>query len=281
MQKPRVFVIILNYNGKDFLKKCLESVYLDDYPNKEVVVVDNNSQDNSFDEARVAYARFHFIKNTKNIGFSAGNNVAIRWAIEKKADFVFLLNNDALLGKGAIKNLVDEMQNNPELGMVSPLIYFGKSKKIWFSGGRINWLKMRVEHRNSQLNTDYITGCAMMIRESVFRKIGLLDEKYFLYYEDADFSYRAKLNGFGLKVIKTAEVYHFEKSSENINKIYYLVLSAIIFFRKNSNSIIRFYIEALLFLRRIKNRADLRKEPNDKLKILVKKAFVDADDIKL
>lgn len=281
MKKPKIFIIVLNYNGKDVLKKCLESVYLDLYPNKEVIVVDNASQDNSFNEVRTIYPKFHFIKNTRNIGFSAGNNVAIKLALERGADFIFLLNNDALLGKNTLENLTKKMETNPKWGIVTPLIYFGKSNRIWFSGGKINWIKMRVEHKDNNFNTDYITGCAMLIRKEVFKKIGLFDERYFLYYEDADFSYRAKKSGFGLGIDRNSEVYHFEKSSQNITKIYYLVLSAIIFFRKNSNFLIRVYIETYLFLRKIKNKFDLRKNPEDKTKLLVKKAFKDVEKIKI
>lgn len=272
---PKVFIIILNYNGGDVLKKCLESVYQDSYSNKEVVVVDNNSTDGSFEEARKAFSKFNFIKNNKNVGFAAGNNVAIKWALEKMADYIFLLNNDAFLEKDSLKKLVDQAEKMPKVGLLSPVIYFGDSKKIWFSGGKINWLKMKTEHKNDIFDTDYITGCAILIKKDVFKKVGLLDEKFFLYYEDADFSYRAKKAGFGLKIVKDANVYHFEKSSQSLNKIYYLVLSGVIFFRKNSSYFLRLYTEAYLLARKIKNTFDLIKNPRDEEKLLVQKAYRD------
>jgi GT2 family glycosyltransferase len=275
MRDPKVFIIILNYNGKDILKKCLESVYLCEYSNREVVVVDNNSSDDSFEEARKHFSKFHFIKNNKNIGFAAGNNVAIRWALEKMADYIFLLNNDAFLEKDTITILIEEAEKKKEVGILSPLIYLGNSNKIWFSGGKINWLKMRVEHQDSIKSTEYITGCAMLIKKDVFKKIGLLDESFFLYYEDADFSYRAKKEGFELKIVSNAIVHHFEKSSRNIDKIYYLVLSGIKFFRKNSNFLMRLYIEGYLLVRKLKNKRDLIKEPQSQIKLLVQKAYKD------
>jgi GT2 family glycosyltransferase len=270
---PKVFIIVLNYNGKDILKNTLESVYKLDYPNYEVVVVDNDSRDNSFSEARLSFGKFNFIKNSQNIGFAAGNNVAIKWALEKMADYVFLLNNDALIEKDALSILVAEAQKSSEVGILSPIIYAGDSGKIWFSGGKINWFKMRAEHVDDIRETQYITGCAMLIKKEVFKKIGLLDENFFLYYEDADFSFRAMQNNFKLKVVSGAKVYHFEKSSESLNKIYYLVRSGILFFRKNSSFLVRVYIEVYLFLRKIKNRHDIKKNINKEKALLVKKAY--------
>lgn len=273
MKYPKVFVIILNYNGKNILKKTLESVYKLNYPNYQVVVVDNDSTDGSFEEARLAFGKFNFIKNNQNVGFAAGNNVAIKWALEKMADYVFLLNNDALIEKNSLTKLINEAQKDETFGILSPIIYKGDGDKVWFSGGKINWLKMRTEHTNDTRETQYITGCAMLIRKEVFKKIGLLDENFFLYYEDADFSFRATRAGFKLKIVKSASVFHFEKSAESLNKIYYLVFSGIRFFRKNSNFFIRIYIECYLLARKIKNNYDIKKGINKEKALLVKKAY--------
>ncbi|MFA6183901.1 MAG: glycosyltransferase family 2 protein [Parcubacteria group bacterium] len=273
MNYPRVFVIILNYNGGDILKKCLESVYKLKYPNFQVVVVDNNSADNSFEEAQLSFGKFNFIKNSQNIGFAGGNNVAIKWALEKMADFVFLLNNDALVEKDTLDKLVFAAQKDRSIGILSPVIYKDKSKNIWFSGGKIDWFKMKAIHQNDIRYTQYITGCAMLVRKEVFKKIGLLDEKFFLYYEDVDFSFRARKNNFKLKIVSIAKVFHFEKSAESLNKFYFLVISGIIFFRKNSNLLLRIYIEVYLLLRKIKNRLDILKNKNNKVALIVRRAY--------
>lgn len=277
MKDPKVFIIILNYNGGRTLKKCLESVYRIDYPNYQVVVVDNNSTDQSFEEARASFGKFNFIKNNQNVGFAAGNNVAIKWSLEKMADYVFLLNNDALMEKNSLKELIKEAQKNKQVGILSPIIYQGETNKMWFSGGKIDWLKMRASHIEKTNKTDYITGCAMLIRKEVFKKIGLLDESFFLYYEDVDFSYRALRNKFKLKIVSRAKVYHFEKSSQSLDKIYWLVLSGIIFFRKNSNFLVRIYIEIYLILRKVKNKYKLREGRGNKPEnLLVEKAYKNA-----
>lgn len=275
MKFPKVFVIILNYNGEKVLRNCLDSLYRDNYPNKEVVVVDNASEDDSFDKMRFIFSKFHFIKNDKNLGFAAGNNVAIKWALEKMADYIFLLNNDANLREGALRIMLEEAEKDQKTGIFSPVIY-DKRGRVWFSGGKINWLKMRAEHRDNLEKTEFITGCAMLIRKEVFKKIGLLDEKFFLYYEDTDFSYRAKKRGFNLKVLKNAKADHWEESRSNPQKNYYLVLSGIRFFRKNATFWKRFYLETYLLGRKIKNYIDLRKNPADKDKLLIRKAYRDA-----
>jgi len=275
MKYPKVFVIILNYNGGDVLRKCLDDVYKENYTNKEVIVVDNNSTDGSFDEIKRIFPRFYIIRNSKNIGFAAGNNVAIKLALEKMADYILLLNNDAFLEKDTLEKMVDAAEKNKNCGIFSPVIYDDKNQ-IWFSGGKIEWFKMRAVHERDLKKTDFVTGCAMFIRKEVFKKIGLLDENFFLYYEDADFSYRAQKAGFGLKIVSEARVFHLEKSSINPDKIYHLVLSGIRFFRKNTHSFMRIYIEAYILFRKIKNWLDLKKFPDDQEKKMVKKAYLDA-----
>lgn len=275
---PKVFIIILNYNGKDTIKECLDSVYRSGYPNFEAVVVDNASRDGSFELAKNYFSRTHFILNEKNIGFAAGNNVAIRFALEKFADYIFLLNNDATVEKDAISKLVNEAEKNKNGGIFSPIVYNGNGN-VWFAGGRIKWLKMRAEHCRDALRcvstTDYISGCAMLIKKDVFREIGLLDEKYFLYYEDADFCLRARKKGFKCMVVPGARAIHYEKSERSTGgKTYWLVLSGLIFFKKNTPAVLKLWISFYTTLRKIKNWRDVKFKKNN-LAEVVQKAYED------
>jgi hypothetical protein len=264
---------------------CLDSVLKLEYPNFETVVVDNNSTDGSLELAKSLFSRFYFIKNEKNIGFAAGNNIGIRWTLEKMADYVLLLNNDAVIQKDALSILIEEAEKNGKAGILSPLIFKGNTQEVWFAGGKMKWLAMKNVHVNEQKSQDsyetqYITGCAMLIKKEVFQKIGLLDEDYFLYYEDADFCVRAKKSGFKILIAPSAEVYHYEKSEENReDKIYWLVLSGILFFRKNTPAILRPWMRIYLFLRKLKNRMDLRDEKNKEAKV-VRKAYDDLEKFK-
>lgn len=275
---PKLFVIILNYNGKDTIKSCLDSVFCSDYSDLNVVFVDNNSKDGSLEFSKKLFPKFHFIKNESNFGFSTGNNVGIRFALEKMADYVFLLNNDAILEKDTLSKLI-ELAENSKAGIFSPIIFNGNGN-IWFSGGKIIWTKMRAIHtikkpdKKNAYATQYVTGCAMLIKKEVFKKIGLLSEDYFLYYEDADFCLQAKKEGFDSMVASEAKIVHYEKSELDLsNKIYWLVLSGLIFFGKNTPSSLKLLTSPYLYLRKMKNLID--NTTNKKYSEIVKKAYND------
>ncbi|MFH0969721.1 MAG: glycosyltransferase family 2 protein [Patescibacteria group bacterium] len=276
---PKVFIIILNYNGKDTIKNCLNSVFYSDYFNAEAVVVDNDSKDGSLESAKNLYPKFHFIKNKKDAGSSAGNNVGIRFALEKMADYVFLLNNDTVLKENTLSKLIETAEKEGA-GIFSPLIY-DQNGNVWFSEGEIKWSKLRTTYKNIApknsvpYETEYVPGCAMLIKKEVFKKIGLLSEDYFLYYEDADFCVRAKKNGFKCLVIPSAKATHFEKSEFDLsNKIYWLVFSGLIFFRKNTPLFHKIWARPYLYLRKAKNIID-NFDKDDQYAPAIKKAYND------
>lgn len=258
---PRVFVIILNFNGAKVLNNCLASVFNSDYSNLEIVVVDNASTDESLSHAKLKYSRASFINNTRNIGFSKGNNIGIRYALEKFADYVLILNNDTLIEKDTISLLVKTAEK--EDAIISPLIMERDTNKIWFAGGKIDWKNIKTNHifqLQSPLpyETQYLSGCCMLIHKDVFKKIGLFDERFFLYYEDADFSLRAKNTGFKLVVNPLIKIIHLEQSNtENKGKNYWLVLSGLIFFSAHTKGIRKIWFLLHLFLRKIKNIFDI------------------------
>lgn len=258
--QPKIFIIVLNFNGQDVLMQCLSSVYQSDYLNFEVVVVDNNSSDESLEQAKKSFSRAYFIKNSENFGFSRGNNVGIRWALEKFADYILILNNDTILEKITLSELVQAMQRNESAGIASPIIFSADDRTVWFAGGTINWRKMRTNHvheikSDSPYLSEYISGCAMLVKKAVFREIGIFDERFFLYYEDADFSMRAKKAGFDLFIIPSAHIKHLEQSNnKNALKTYWLVLSGLMFFYTYSSN--KLWLFFYIRLRKIKNFCD-------------------------
>lgn len=261
---PKIFVVVLNFNGKNTLAACLSSIFQSEYLNFEVIVVDNNSKDGSLEQAMSLFSRVHFIKNSSNNGFSQGNNVGIRYALEKFADYVFILNNDTIIEKTTLSSLLCAIKDSPSAGIVSPIIFSSNNADIWFAGGIIHWKGMKTEHlcqlkSDAPYLTDYISGCAMFVKKDVFKEIGLFDERFFLYYEDADFSFRAKKGGFNLFIVPSAHIKHLEQSNAlNKLKVYWLVLSGLIFFRTHSSFLNKLWITSLyLPLRKIKNFYDL------------------------
>lgn len=299
MSKSKIFVIILNYNGGKDLLKTIQSIVDSSYENLEIVLVDNNSADDSLSLARQGVmtpcsdeeklSQIHFIENEKNLGFGAGNNVGIKFAFENEADYIFLLNNDALVQKNTISNLIEFIKNERNVGLVSPVIYFDLNyKKVWFCGGKINWWKMRAEHYDSgrvqaclnPIETEYVTGCAMLISREVFEKVGLFDENIFLYYEDTDLSLRVKNAGLRNLIVSNSKVFHAEKSEENQSeKIYWLVLSGIYFFKKHAKGFRGVYLSTYLFLRKFKNFLDVKFRSND-INLAVRRAYKDVENNK-
>ncbi|MEI7890516.1 MAG: glycosyltransferase family 2 protein [bacterium] len=259
---PKVFIIVLNFNGSSVLSNCLKSIMQSDYPNFEVVLVDNNSTDSSFEQAKNDFSRFHFIKNSENIGFSRGNNIGIRFALEKFADLVFILNNDTIIDKNTISTLAKTSKQYKKSGIITPLILEGDNKKVWFAGGKINWCTMKTSHvtkvsSKKPYKSEYLSGCAMLIKKDVFKKIGLFDERFFLYYEDTDFSMRAKKAGFDLLIDPSATIQHLEQSELNAEKIYYLVISGLLFFKTHASFLQKIWLYFYILLRKIKNTIDV------------------------
>jgi hypothetical protein len=134
--------------------------------------------------------------------------------------------------------------------------------------------------KDEVLGTDYITGCAMLVRAEVFRKIGLFDEDFFLYWEDVDFSLRTKKAGFKSMVVSNSWVYHAEQSErENKNKLYWLVFSGLLFFKKNTPWFLKPWIALYICMRKIKNTQDIFWKKNEHAE-MVKKAYVDFKNAK-
>jgi GT2 family glycosyltransferase len=263
---PKVFIVVLNYNGQDCIKRCLGSVFKVDYPNLEIVVVDNNSTDGSLETAKTFFARATFIKNQENLGVAAGNNVGIRYALEKMANWVVLIDQKVEVESSFLDYLITGNEKEPGFGIISPLVFQGNTKNIMFSGGKIDWWKMKGINETKNLSvinrdSDYICGCSIMIRKDVFSKIGLLDEDFFLFWEDIDFSVRAKKAGFSLAVVPEMRVKYFEKNMENkAQETYWSVISSLIFFEKNASFFQKIWIKLYSFGNVIKNKRDLKEK---------------------
>jgi len=260
---PKVFVVILNWDGKDCLASCLRSVFALDYRNFEVVVVDNASRDGSVEEVKKSFSRAHFILNAENLGFAAGMNVGIRFALSKGAEYVWILNNDTECERKALSEIVFAADTYEKPAFFSPRILTPRGEP-WFLGGKIDYFRMRAEHISNPevlsmeavYPTGYLSGCALFFSRKAIGTVGLFDEGYFLYYEDTDLSVRAEKKGFDLLVVPKSTVIHREKSEENLEKTYWLVRSGLRFFKTHTPMSIRPWMWIYISLRRIKNGFD-------------------------
>jgi len=211
--EPKVFVILLNWNGWRDTVKCLRSLEGLNYSDYVILVVDNGSTDDSVARIRERYPGVLLIETGQNLGFSAGNNVAIRYALERGADYVWLLNNDTIVDPHSLSAMVEVAEANPKIGAVGSVLYeMNQKDKIQaYGGGRIHlWLGMsrHVLVPIPDDNLGYIIGASLLARRPLMEDVGLLDDNFIMYWEDADYAFRMRAAGWKLAVAPEARVWH-------------------------------------------------------------------------
>lgn len=237
---PSVFVLILNWNGWQDTVQCIESLKSLTYPNYEIVVLDNASTNDSVARIREAHPDVILIETGANLGFAGGNNVGIRYALDEGADYIWLLNNDTKVFENTLEAFVAAGEENQDIGILGSPIYEMNEPEVLqtWGGGRINmWLGRATRCKQGE-TPDYITGASMFVRRTVFNTIGLLDDKFFMYWEDADFSLRAAKHGWKLYVEPRARVLHKESASVGLKSYHQFRMyteSSLYFFDKHSS----------------------------------------------
>ena len=235
----KIAIVILNWNGKENTLACLRSIsrlQSTDY-SLQTIVIDNASSDESVESIKyyvsgIKGSKIELIVNNKNLGYAGGNNVGIRYAIDVEAEYVLILNNDTLVDRNLIEELLKVAKTDEKIGIVAPKIYFAPGfefhrdrykknelgKVIWYAGGTMDWANVIGSHRgvdevdqgqyNKIEKTDFASGCCLLLKAELIKKVGMFDEKYFLYYEDSDLSERAKKAGFDIVYAPKAVLWH-------------------------------------------------------------------------
>jgi hypothetical protein len=208
-------VVVLNWNGKDVTLRCLESIARSACPPDQIVVVDNASTDGSADAIRGAFPQVTVIVNDSNLGFAEGNNVGMRFLLERAFDLVMLLNNDTVLDPQALCELKRAADAQPAAAYGAAIYELAAPGALWYGGGSISRLTLDARHdtaperaRGAPRATDFVTGCCLMFRADALRSIGLLDKDFFAYYEDVDWCLRARASGGNLLYVPSASVRH-------------------------------------------------------------------------
>jgi len=216
---PRVVIIILNWNGKNDTSECLDSLNAITYQNYEIIVVDNGSTDGSQQHFKDKYPGIFLIETGQNLGFTGGNNRGITAALQKNADYVLLLNNDTIVDRLFLEELVYAAESREDVGILNPKIYYyDQPRLLWYAGGNLSLLQGLPRHFGFQeidsgqydkmKEVNFITGCAFLIKRKVIENIGLLDEKFFCYSEDADWSIRAIKAGYKGLYVPSSMIWH-------------------------------------------------------------------------
>lgn len=225
MTPTGIGVVVLNWNGHRDTVACLESLVAAVPAPSSVVVVDNGSTDDSLEvlrrwESRHAAAgsapRVSVIASPANRGFSAGNNLGlVRLAADRAIGHFLLLNNDATVDPAFFGEVTRALEAVPDAGIVGPTIYVtGRPGAVWYAGGHFVPLRslpvhdLTVPSRPAPVPTEFVTGCAMLIARRVWDTLGPLPECYFIYLEDAEYSWRARAAGFAVVYAPRAVAYH-------------------------------------------------------------------------
>lgn len=269
-KNPDISIISVNFNGINHTRELLYSIetFLGDI-SYEVIVVDNGSIE---DEASILSEEFKshkFIRSQINLGFSGGNNLGI---MASSGEFIFLLNNDALLVDDSIIELVKTFKMDPKIGVLSPKIYYQDSENIIQYAGFTEFSRITIRNRvignreydngqyNSLSETASAHGAAMMIRMEAVDKAGLMPEIFFLYYEEHDWCAKIKKRGYKVMYQPKSSIIHKESQSTGVNsylKTYYNSRNRILFAYRNRENVIRYI--SILYLILIANSKDFLK----------------------
>ncbi len=249
---PRVTLIVLTWNQRELTLACLASLLQLQYDNYQIIVVDNGSRDSTAAAIRQKFPGVIVIENRENLGFAEGNNAGIRMALADKADYVMLLNDDTIADPLMLQELIAVAESNAQIGIVGPAIYSThEPRDIWSAGNRIAWHNASVGRllesdipspRQASFEVDYVTGCALCIKREVIERIGLLDPRYFIYFEDTDWCLRARACGYASAVVPAARLWHHVSATTGENSPvtdYYMVRNSFLMVAKNLSGLER------------------------------------------
>lgn len=254
-EEPLVFVVVLNWNGKDDTLNCLISLEKLNYTNLEIVLVDNGSSDGTTILIQERMPHVKIIENEINLGFAKGVNIGIYYALQQGAEYILILNNDTTIDSDALLNMMK--YTSVGVGIIAPLIYYDSERsRIWSSGGMKHPLtyekitkqrkSLSEDYFNQAIERDYLVGCAMLLSKKLIQEIGGFDERFFMYYEDSDMSLRARNAGYKLLLVPKAVVWHKVASSsggsDSPNERYWMARSSILFFKKHIKGIFWFVV---------------------------------------
>jgi GT2 family glycosyltransferase len=268
----RVAVVVLNWNGWKDTIACVESLQKLDYGDFQILLVDNGSTDGSADHLRTALPAIELLQTGANLGFGGGCNVGIRHALAQGAEYVWLINSDATVDRGALSALVRVADQNPALGSVGSVLFEADDVtrvQLW-GGGRVNLWLGRSTHCLVPGPIDFVSGASVLLRRAALEQVGLFDEAmFFMYWEDTDLAFRLRNAGWQLAVAGDSKVWHKQSASLGLGNPLldqYATRSCVRFLRRHAPMptlsvglmLVRMVVKRLLVRRPDRLRAVLR-----------------------
>jgi GT2 family glycosyltransferase len=211
-----VIAVVLNWNNVPDTLECVDSVLRSDYSNLAVRVVDNGSREDPSTVLHERYPDVGVLRNPTNLGYGGGNNVGLKCAINDGAAYILLLNNDVVVAPDCLRRLVAAAEADSRIGMATPKVfYYDRPAEVYWDGGIVDWERGEAAHDSRGLpvargivKSEWLDGCSLLVRVATIREVGLLDERYFLYFEDAEWSVRAARRGWTNAVVLQAHAWH-------------------------------------------------------------------------
>jgi GT2 family glycosyltransferase len=215
---PMVYTVILNTNRREDTLECLRSLGRSDYPNNTILVLDNASSDGSVEAIHAEFPQVEILPLSQNLGYAGNNNVGIRRALERGADWVYILNEDTLVGPDCISLLVEAGEKDDAIGIIGPMVYHADEPGVIQSAGGMFdrfWQPYHAganETDNGQFpvarDVEWICGCALLMRREAFEQVGVIDASFFYYNEEVELCFRAHRSGWRIQLVPTAKLWH-------------------------------------------------------------------------
>ena len=223
MHLPAVYIIVLNFNGSRWLKGCFEALRGTGYANLKVLLVDNASTDDSLKIMEDHFPEFEVFRAESNLGFSEGNNIGIRKALDESADYVVLLNPDTRVTPGWLDKIIEVGEENPHIGVLGAvqLSYDSEDFNTWTRTAFPRLLDILADTESAPpwISVEWVEGACMAVKREVLEKIGLLDPIYFAFYEEIDFCRRASCSGYEIALVPRSRIHHHRGGSWQANAV--------------------------------------------------------------
>jgi GT2 family glycosyltransferase len=262
---------------------CLASLAELNYPANRlhIIVVDNGSTDGTSQAVRDRHSCVTVLVNEENLGFAEGNNVGIRRALMGNAEYVMLLNNDTAVDPSMLDELLAVTESDPAVGIVGPkMLYYDQPDLIWCAGNQLDWrsgesVRLQAEQLDRAVKepraeelpreVDFITACAICLRRQVIEQIGLLDPRFFIYYEETDWCMRARAAGWQVLYVPRARMWHKVSAAMGPTSpatAYYMSRNVLLFLAKNRRGLPKLYSLARVSARNLLTVAAYTAKPH-------------------